>query len=53
MSVRQQIEKRNCVNATKASKGRAYRLYFNQVIGFGCICVKRDFRPKEVHITRR
>jgi hypothetical protein len=47
-SVRQQIEKRNRVYATKANKGRKHFmrvLSFSPAIGFGCICARRDFRP--------
>ena len=43
-SLRQQIEKRNCVYATKANKG-ANMLSFSSTIGFGCICARRDFQP--------
>jgi hypothetical protein len=44
-SVRQQIEKRNCVCALpKLIKG-ANILSVSPTIGFGCICTRRDFQP--------
>jgi len=42
-SVRQQIEKRNCVYETKANK-ECKHVVFQPTIECGCICARRYFR---------
>jgi hypothetical protein len=44
-SVQQHIEKRIEKYANKANMGDVDRSSLNQVIGFGCICERKDFQP--------